>query len=60
MKPLDVGILLTDGPAQCALDGPVEWRPSSRKHVLRAYFTLGVLSVLSGIFWTSLIYFLFL
>ena len=28
--------------------------PSPREHVLRAYFTLG------GIFWVSLIYFLFL
>ena len=47
----------TGGPAQ----GPVErWRPSPRKHVLRAYFTLGVLFVLGGIFWASLIHFLFL
>ena len=34
--------------------------PSPREHVLRAYFTLGVLFVLGGIFWASLIYFLFL
>ena len=47
----------TGGPAQ----GPVErWRPSPHKHVLRAYFTLGVLFVLGGIFWASLIDFLFL
>ena len=35
------------------------WRPSPREHVLRAYFTLAVLFVLGGIFWASLIYFLF-
>ena len=59
MKPLGVGILVTGGPA--AVYRPVErWRPSSRKHVLRAYFTLGVLSVFSGIFWASLTHFLFL
>ena len=34
--------------------------PSPREHVLRAYFTLAVLFVLGGIFWASLIYFLFL
>jgi hypothetical protein len=34
-------------------------RPSPRSHVLRAYFMLGVLFVLGGIFWASLIYFLF-
>ena len=35
-------------------------RLSPRQHVLRAYFTLGVLSVFGGIFWASLICFLFL
>ena len=51
----------TRGLAQGALFGPVElWRPSPRRHVLRAYFMLGMLFVLSGIFWASLIYFLFL
>ena len=39
---------------------PYTWRPSPREHVLRAYFSLGVLFVLGGIFWASLIYFLFL
>jgi hypothetical protein len=50
----------TAGPAQGTLYRPVErWRPSPRGHVLRAYFTLGILFVLNGMFWVSLIYFLF-
>jgi hypothetical protein len=51
----------TGEPAQGVLCSPVErWRASPRSHVLRAYFTLGMLFVLSGIFWASLTYFLFI
>jgi hypothetical protein len=57
MKPLGVGIPIGGVPAQ---EADYRWRPSSRSHVLRAYFMLSVLFVLGGIFWASLIYFLFL